>query len=54
MEICEEGHDPIVWVRKMRRDQCPLCLALDELNKRRVEVKELSDKLEEIEFNEKA
>jgi hypothetical protein len=27
MEICEEGHDPIVWVRKSRAQECPVCEA---------------------------
>ena len=49
MEICEDGHEQIVWVRTRRIDDCPVCEVKKELAEANEKIAELEKQIEDLE-----
>lgn len=45
MEICEDGHDEIVFI-KNRRTSCPLCAANEEIQELQDQISNMTDEQE--------
>ena len=49
MEICEEGHEAIVWQRSQWREPCPLCIMKKQLAEAREKIADLERQIEDLE-----